>query len=157
MKRYSLATSTEVYEETKEAFNPNDCYKKISIFDMKDNKLFVVLIEYLSNRYPYLHKGELSSFLVALIEYELKNKEYYFVTDDNRMKKIVPKIFDDSIFTANLKQKPSKFNITGTIGLLKRLYYRDIITKDDIERVIEDLKNSRFYITIELLRYLRGC
>lgn len=42
LERYSLATSIEVHDETQEAFNNNmDCYKKISIFNMKDNKLFI--------------------------------------------------------------------------------------------------------------------
>lgn len=157
LERYSLATSIEVYDETKEGFNHLDCYKQISIFDMKDNKLFIVLIEYLSNRYPYLHKGELSSFLVTLIEYELKNKEYYFVTDDNKMKKVASKVFQDDLFINRLSQKPVKFNITGTVGLLKRLRYRNILTREDIEKVIEDLKNSTFYITPELIKYLREC
>lgn len=158
LERYSLATSIEVHDETQEAFNKNmDCYKKISIFDMKENQLFIVLIEYLSNRYPYLHKGELSSFLVALIEYELKNKEYFFVTDDNKMKKITSRIFQDESFTNRLSQKQVKFNITGTVGLLKRLCYRNILTKTDIEKVVEDLKDSTFYITSELIKYLREC
>lgn len=158
-ERYSLATSIEVYDETKEAFNyDRNCYKKIRIFDMNENKLFIVLMEYLSDKYPYIHKGELSSFLVALIEYELKNKEYFFVTDDKMMRKTIPKIISqDELFIDRLSQKPAKFNITGTLGLLKRLYYRKILTKTDIEKVVEDLKNSTFYITPELIKYLKDC
>ena len=48
LERYSLATSIEVYDETKEGFNHLDCYKQISIFDMKDNKLLLCLL----NIYP---------------------------------------------------------------------------------------------------------
>lgn len=151
LERYSIATSIEVYEETKEKFHA----EKISIFDLNNNKLFISLMEYLSDRYPYLHKGELSSFLVALIEYEMKNKRYYFVTDDNRMRKTISKIFDDDLFVSKIGYKP-KFNMTGTIGLLKRLYQRNILTKEDIEKVICDLENSSFYKTPELIEYLKN-
>ncbi len=159
LERYSIVTSIEVYEETKKGFpeQSKESYKKISIFDLKDNKLFAILIEYLSDRYPYLHKGELSSFLVSLIEYEMKDKEYYFVTDDNRMRKAISKIFEDNLFVSKLTHKPLKFNMTGTVGLLKRLCQRNILTKKDVEKVIADLENSSFYITPELIKYLKAC
>ncbi len=159
LERYSIVMSTEVYNETKEGITEQskESYKKISALDLKDNELFVSLIKYLSDRYPYLHKGELSSFLLALIEYEMKNKEYYFVTDDNKMKKVSSKIFDDNLFTSKLNHKPLKFNITGTVGLLKRLCQRNILTKGDIEKVMENLENSTFYITPELIKYLKDC
>ncbi|OQX18460.1 MAG: hypothetical protein BWK75_06650 [Candidatus Altiarchaeales archaeon A3] len=144
---------------TKEGFAEQfeECYKKISVFDLNNNELFAILIKYLSDRYPYLHKGELSSFLVALIEYEMNNKEYYFVTDDNKMKKVVSTIFDDDLFTSKINHKPLKFNMTGTVGLLKRLYQRNILTKKDVEKVIGDLENSTFYITSKLIKYLKDC
>ncbi len=158
LEKYPISTSIEVHEETKEMFSQKmDCYKKISVYDLHDNKLFIVLIEYLSNRYPYLHKGELSSFLVALIEYELKSKEYYFVTDDNRMKKVASKLLQDELFTAKLTKKPAKLNITGTIGLLKRLCQRGVLTKEEISDVVIDLQKSTFYITPELIKSLRDC
>ena len=73
------------------------------------------------------------------------------------MKKVASKVFQDDLFINRLSQKPVKFNITGTVGLLKRLRYRNILTREDIEKVIEDLKNSTFYITPELIKYLREC
>lgn len=160
LERYEVVTSIEVYEETTDGFENSkikECYKKIQVFDLSKHHLFVVLIEYLSDRYPYLHKGELTSFLVALIDYELKNKEYFFVTDDNKMKRVVSVIFDDELFLPKLSEKSINFKITGTIGLLKRLCERKVITKEDIEMIIEDLKTSTFYLTPELIYYLRGC
>lgn len=160
LKRYQIATSIEVFEETKNGFENLDienCYKQIKIFDLRKNKLYSTLINYLSNRYPYLHRGELSSFLVALTEYEMKNRGYYFVTDDNKMRTTIPKILKDQQFIFKINKDIRNFKITGTIGLIKQLCHRNIITKAEIEKVIEDLKNSAFRITPELLNNLKKC
>ena len=159
LERYNIVTSIEVYEETSRGFGEQTIttfYKKITVYNLRNNKLFLILLEYLEDRYPYLHKGEISTFLIALLEYELKKRKYYFVTDDNRMRKVIKKIFDDSLFKRKLRSNVSKFHITGTIGLIKRLYERGILSRADIEMIIEDLKNSTFYLTDDLIKYLRG-
>ncbi len=156
---YSVATSMEVYEETSRGFEEKTVtsfYEKITVHNLRNNKLFLALLEYLKNRYPYLHEGEISTFLVALLEYELKNRRYYFVTDDSRMRKVVRGLFDDSLFKREFGFSVSKFYMTGTIGLIKRLYERGILSRVDVERVIEDLKDSTFYLTDDLISYLKG-
>lgn len=159
-ERYKMCTTIEVMEECKEGFE-NTTFQKyrdlINIQNLTTNKEYAAIAEYLLERYPYLHIGEISSFLLALLKYELNNISYYFVTDDNKMRKVVANIHKDTLLSAKLEYDISSFNITGTIGLIKRMYERGVISKEDVKKIIDDLKNSTFYITPELIKYLRDC
>ena len=157
--KYDLITSLEVYKETKEGFDSHTIhkfYEKIKTVKIDNKDFYFSLMEYLKKRYPYLHKGEISTFLIALLNYELKNKNYYYVTDDGGMRKAVSKILKDKMFINLLKTEIIKFNLTGTIGLIKRLYDHKILSDDELSIIIDDLRNSTFYITEDLIDFLRG-
>lgn len=158
-KIYHIETSLEVFHEANRGFNrvaTNKRFGCIRVIDLRDNEQYRSLLDYLKSRYPYLHDGEISSFLLALLEYEKKNKEYYYVTDDQSMKKVVTNLKNDKLFYQNSGFMFSRFFITGTIGLLRRLLDRGVISKKEIEDIIKDLRNSSFYVTTDLINYLRG-
>ncbi|ENN96001.1 hypothetical protein J422_04640 [Methanocaldococcus villosus KIN24-T80] len=93
LKRYKLATSKHVFEETLKGFSNStikNCYSDIKVHET-DEETLNFLLDYLEKRFPYLHRGELSSFLVALLKYAEKGKPYYYVTDDNRIRNKIPK------------------------------------------------------------------
>ena len=159
-ERYKMCTTSEVMKECEEGFESKTFQKYsglITIQDLTSDKEYVRIVEYLLERYPYLHIGEISSFLLALLKYELKNELYYFVTDDNRMRKVVLNIHKDILLLSKIGHNITAFKITGTIGLIKRMCERGIISKEDIGDIIRDLENSTFYITPELTKYLRDC
>lgn len=159
MQRYNLATSQEVYEESEKGFDIKileQCFKRIIIHDLRNDIKYNMLLDYLIRRYPYLHKGELSSFLIALLIYKLKGKSYYYVTDDGKMRKTLNKIIKNKEFLEKLNATKMSFNATGTIGLIKRLKEKGILTKKEIECIYIELENSTFRATPELLRDLMG-
>ncbi len=156
---YHIVTSFEVFHEANIGFDKgttNKQFRCIRVIDLRHTEQYRSLLDYLKNRYPYLHDGEISSFLLALLEYENKNKEYYYVTDDQSMKKVVTNLKNDNLFYQNSGLMISRFFITGTIGLLRRLLDKGAISKKEIEDIIKDLRNSSFYVTKDLIDYLRG-
>jgi predicted nucleic acid-binding protein len=104
-----------------------------------------------------LHKGELTTFLIALLDYELKGRPYYYVTDDKKMRTSIPKILKDSLFIKKLGCSVQEVKYTGTIGLIKRLKLRNLITEEDINNIADELEQSTFRISPELIEELRGC
>jgi len=159
IKRYKLVTSKHVFEETLKGFsNPiiKNCYSEIEVHEINE-ETFNFLLDYLERRFPYLHRGELSSFLVALLKYAENGKPYYYVTDDNKMRNKIPKILNDPVLKSKLKNPitPENFNLTGTIGLILRLKYRGLISKEEAKKIADDLENSSFRVTPELLKKLR--
>lgn len=155
---YAISTSSEVCEESYKGFSEailKELYKIVVVHNLTKDERYLLLMDYLQTRYPYLHNGELSSFLLALLDYELKRKEYYYVTDDNKMKKVISKIGEDELFSKKIGSQIKNFNVAGTIGLIRKLYAHGALSKGDIERIIEDLKNSTFYITPDIIGYLK--
>ncbi|MFX0205690.1 MAG: hypothetical protein ACFFDT_06850 [Candidatus Hodarchaeota archaeon] len=156
-KKYNLSTSSNVYEETKKGFNRNivdETYANIEIIEMKDEAYNEILLWY-EDRYPYLHRGELSSFLLAVLEYLCKNKRYYYITDDNRMRKTINNLLEDSILVEKVGEKITKFNVTGTIGLIHKLKAIGLLLPNQLEGIIKDLNTSTFYITSKQIEELR--
>ena len=158
-QQYDIVTSQEAYEEAKRGFSDKTLSvlkKLVMVRNLKREKNYNELIGYLENRYPYLHKGEISSFLLALLKYELKQKAYFYVTDDNRAKKVIREIDEDSLFIKKLGMRFNKVKITGTIGLIHRLKERKLIKSTEIELIISDLKKSTFYINDKVIAHLKG-
>ncbi|HNR44658.1 MAG TPA: hypothetical protein PKH80_05780 [Methanofastidiosum sp.] len=156
---YPLVTSKEVFHETSKYPDKNKVskiYTMIKVLDNEGDTNYKKLLAYLESRYPYLHKGELSTLLVAILNYELVGRKYYYVTDDGRMRKTLPKITQDTLFLDILGKSLNKINLTGTIGLIKRLFDKGMISPEEIESIIVDLGKGDFYITPELLNHLRG-
>lgn len=158
-QEYTVVTSSDVYTELKNFFEDDELeegYSFISIKYPTETQSYEMLMEYLGDRYPYLHKGELSSFLLAILEYELKDRRYYYITDDNKVKKIILKIHEDELFMNKVGTKLSKINVTGTLGLIKQLYHKGILSNKELKDIISDLKNSTFFISPYLIDYLGG-
>lgn len=159
-KEYHFSTSIEVYYESKRGFSGvdlNKIDKRIEIVSKKGDFKYEEIIAYLKNRYPYLHEGELSSFLIALLDYEMVGKKYYYITDDGEMKKRVPEILNSQQIIKLLKGEVTNFYMTGTIGLIRRICQKGYLSQGDIDKIVLDLRNSTFYMTDKLLSELRGC
>jgi len=86
---YMVSTTPEIHQETVEGFKEDlveEAYKTIKVFEVKHAK-YLELKSWLENRYPQIDKGEISAFLLALLNFDLEDINYYFITDDRKMKK----------------------------------------------------------------------
>ena len=129
-------------------------YRDIKILDISNHQKYDELMKYLINRYPYLHKGELSTYLITILQ--LTEEDYFFITDDMQFRKKIPTIKNDKIFANMLGHEIKEIKIGGTIGFIKRLHEKKILTDDDMEKIILNLQDGKFHITDELISYLRG-
>ncbi len=161
-KCYNLMTSHSVYEESIQLKGQlidkqiiDEYYGMISILNMDYDQKYNDLLDYLQNRYPYLHKGELSTYLISLIHFTDEEK-LYFITDDMQFRRKIPMIKNDKLFAKKFGREIQDINVSGTIGIIRRLFERDILTSEDLEQIIENLRNGSFYLTDNLIEYLRG-
>lgn len=159
-KYYEIVTTNEVFEETKEGFDTkktSEIYNLISV-SSKYSKLYFELKKWLESRYPTLHSGEISTFLLALLSFAVVDSEYYYVTDDKSMKNIIEKLSEDEIFLKKLGYSfdMENFKVTGTIGFTKRLLEKGIIRQEYVEPILNDMQNNGFYLSDELKDHLRG-
>lgn len=157
---YNVSTTPEVYVETIEGFEKDfvsKAYAKINI-DPVDHEKYDDLKEWLEKRYPQIHSGEISTFLLALLNHALDENEYYYITDDRKMKETIDKLNSDKEFMNKLGSDfdMSTFNVAGTIGFIRRLIEKKTISEDFIEPIIEDMDNNGFYIDEKIKNYLRG-
>ncbi|GEM_PF-694958 len=158
---FHLITSEKVHSEASKFFSKDKiAYSHVKVVKVKTRKA-KRLLEYLKNRFPYLHEGELTSFVVCLYKYKLQNKKYFYVTDDLRMKKVISQIFSESdlkkYYDKTMGSVDDSFNFTGTIGLIIRLCEKGRISDLEILKIINDLRSSTFYVSEKLLKRLRRC
>jgi predicted nucleic acid-binding protein len=121
---------------------------------MDGNTQYDELLEYLKNRYPNLHEGELSSFLMMLLEYTLKGKDCYYITDDQTAKKIFLNLHNDKLFIKKLGTSFNKASITGLVGLLIHMHEKGLLPEDYPKKIKNGLKHSAYYISEDLLSKL---
>jgi len=94
----------------------------------------------LYNRYPNLHQGELSTIAVGNICKD-KKKNYLCVIDDKKARNIAKRL---------------NLNLSGSIGLIKHLKNNNLFNNDDIDCIISDIENSRFFVSNEILMELKN-
>ena len=104
-----------------------------------------------------MHEGELSAFLLALLDYEMPGYPYFFITDDRKMREKISEIVSSEVFLKIVGKSIHDYHFSGTIGLIRRLCQKGCISEYDIKLIISDLKNSTFRITDKLLGELSGC
>jgi predicted nucleic acid-binding protein len=158
-KNYTLATSIEVYYEALEGSDQqmiDITFSDIQVVDKNPQKTFSALMTELSDRYPYLHKGDISSFLIAYLDYAIQEKPYFLITDDKTLRKKIPDLLATHSLKSLVKKEIRQFNVTGIIGLMRHIADKDILSESDIELIISDIKKSTFYVTEDLLSYLRS-
>ena len=154
---YHVVTSDIVYGEfTKKAKKEDiDLFNKlVTVHDLSGDPKYNELLEYVTNRYPKLHKGELSSFLVMVLEYIVKGKNSYYVTDDQTAKKVFTNIQNDKIFMGLLGSSFEPPKVTGLVGLVKRLREKGLLSKDSPKAIKTDLKKNGYFLSEELLKLL---
>lgn len=159
-KEYLLVTTDCVQRETSERFSGETIamnYKNINVFSKKGDKKYDQALDYLVNRYPYLHEGELSAFLLALLDYELTGYPYFFITDDRKMREKICEIISSDVFQKIVGGAIYDYHFSGTIGLMKRLCQKGCLSDEDIKNIIFDIKNSTFRISDKLIGELSGC
>lgn len=159
--QYNFITSEIVQIETNDGdFDidlVNDAYGIISPVNLNHDK-YDELREYLLNRYPKLHDGEVSAFLLALLEYGINGLKYYYITDDAIMKKTILNLNNDEQFLSMLEESFDfeNFNVTGTIGFIRRLIDNKYLDEKHIEDILIDLENNGFYLNEKIKNHLRG-
>ncbi|MHA1719357.1 MAG: hypothetical protein ACTSWX_00695 [Promethearchaeota archaeon] len=155
---YSIETTNSVYNETINGFDPNLTriyYSNIKINNLSSNIRYVKLYQYFQNRYPYLHDGEVSAFLLSLINFHLKDKPYYFISDDNKMRKVcLTQLNKDKLFLKIINKPEFIPNFVGTIGIIKHLFKRNFINKAEMKKIIFGIRKSSFRITNDLINIL---
>ena len=104
-----------------------------------------------------MHEGELSTFLVALLYYEIDGKPYYYVTDDRKIREKIDEIIISEDLVNIIGEKVHHFYYTGTIGLIKRLCQKGCLSKENINSIISDMQDSDFRVTDKLIDELRAC
>ena len=157
---YNLVTTDCIQRETSKGFSEeiiDNVYKNIYVFRKRGDENHDQALDYLIDRYPYLHEGELSAFLLALIDYELAGIPYYFITDDRKMREKIYEIIFSDTFLKIIGDMIYDFHFTGTIGLIKRLCQKGCLSEDDIRDIVFDLKTSSFRISDKLIGELSGC
>lgn len=156
---YTLTTSIEVYREAFAGYDKetlNSGFTDIAVVDKNHEKIYHSIITALSDRYPYLHKGDISSLLLAYIDYAVPGKPYYYVTDDKTLRKKIPEILSSDALKSLAKKNIQKFNLTGIIGLMRHIADNGNLSESEIDLIITDIKQSTFYVTEDLLSYLRS-
>jgi predicted nucleic acid-binding protein len=159
-KEYILATTDCVQRETSERFSGETVarnYKNINVFRKSGDKKYDEALDYLVNRYPYLHEGELSAFLLALIDFELTGNPYFFITDDRKMREKICEIISSDAFLKIIGGAIYNYHFSGTIGLIKRLCQKGCLSENEINQIVFDMKNSTFRISEKLISELIGC
>ncbi|MDY6932501.1 MAG: hypothetical protein SVJ22_11385 [Halobacteriota archaeon] len=97
---YDITTTHHVFTEAKKGFS-KAVIKEISnyiVVSNSQNPRFDEILNWLELRFPYLHRGELSTFLMAVLDYSQTSKRYYYVSDDGRMRRTIPKILHNRTF-----------------------------------------------------------
>jgi hypothetical protein len=158
-KQYTLTTSVEVYHEALAGCDQetlNSCFTDCAVIDKNRERIYTSLMTVFSDRYPYLHKGDISSFLLAYMDYAMTGKPYYFVTDDKNLRKKIPEILSSDALKSLSTKDVRSFNMTGIIGLMRHLADNGNLSQSDIALIITDIKHSTFYVTEDLLSYLRS-
>lgn len=155
--KYSLTTTREVRREIEHGFSPDEVERTFSFIHVSSVRSpeSDTLLAYLQSRYPFLHSGELSSFLLALFNYELEGEPYFYVTDDAAMRKSIPKILKSDRLIKTLGMTVTNFRSTGTIGLIVRLYQRGCLTKKELVEITDELERSTFRVSASILKELR--
>jgi len=157
---YDIHTTNEVFGETQDGFNDeviSNVYDLIKISSCSSDT-YIDLKNWLERRYPGLHTGEITTFLLALLTFAVCGTEYYYITDDNYMKKIIKNLGNDSIFIQklDLAVNMENFNVTGTVGFTKRLIDKGVIHNQFVEPIIQDMEDNGFYLTDKVKDHLRG-
>lgn len=157
---YNFSTTPEVRNETKEGFDSKIvyiAYKTIDVNLLRHHQ-YSDLKNWLEKRYLDIDTGEISSFLLALLDYALPGENYYYITDDQKMKNVIKKLNNDEIFMEKLGSyfDMTNFNVTGTIGFIRRLMDKKIVSEIHIEPLIKDFQDNGFYIDENIKNYLRG-
>ena len=152
---YNLFTCENVFNEAKEKFfdDVKEIFSTIKVVKHKDETKADKIIEYCINRYPYLHIGEVSSFVLFILNYNPENS--YYVTDDKAMRKSIEKIKVDELFHKLIGFSIENYIYTGTIGLIIKLKNKKVLNGEDIENIIKNLNESSFRVSQELLEELR--
>lgn len=159
-EHYDIITTNAVFEETKNGFDikrVTEVYETISV-SSKYPKLYFKLKKWLETRYPALHDGEISTFLLALLNFAISDSAYYYITDDKSMKNVIRNLNNDEMFFKILGRSidMDKFKVTGTIGFTRRLIEKGVISTEYIDTLLDDMENNGFYLSKEVKDHLRG-
>lgn len=154
---YPLVTTRQVRQEIERGFAPDvvdRAFANIHLSSVRTPEADE-LIGRLKSRFPFLHEGELTSFILAVVNFEREGEPYYYVTDDRAMRRCIERMLSNEVSVEALGLKMTEFNLTGTIGLIMRLFERECLTKREMIRIVEDLEASTFRISEHILKKLR--
>jgi predicted nucleic acid-binding protein len=147
LEKCQLRTQLLRFGENNDLVAPNRISEEYAVGDSKTARPNLVtfrevfspiLVEENRELLRYFHFDN-SSGEYWVIAHALKHPDYICVMDD--------------YFGRNVC---SYFNVklTGTIGILKKMKERNMLTSDDLECIRQVVKNSRFYLSKDLLREL---
>ena len=116
-------------ETTYKLFRP-DFKKNIKLIEVAKPE---EIIEF-KNKYPYLGKGEISVILTGA---KIKDNKCYCILDDRKARKVA-------------QQQGILF--TGTLGMIKKLKEKEIITPEKFDEILKKAEKSKFRIDPALFK-----
>lgn len=156
-QRYDTLTSPAIMAELAASKRPEIWHDHMDKIKVEEPTEFdpTALAGELVKRYPSLHGGEISAYLVALRRSVVMGVPVFFVTDDMAMRRGAKRMAGDQLVTAALG---STFNIkeTGTVGLVIRMAERGLLTTSEKRSIADDLANSSFRCSADILNKLRS-
>lgn len=112
--------------------------------------MFVSVVNSIKIMHPQLGSGEIES-IAASILMTRSGIDNYVVLDDGLARKIVSDLHNDLKLQQIVGTDIPPIKYTGTVGLIKHLRDKGIISREIYQKIAYDLKNSGFRITDSLL------
>lgn len=105
-------------------------------------------------KYNKIGRGETESIAASILltSNGIKN---YLILDEIFARKIVGRIRNDCEIKKIIGESIPEIHLSGTIGLIKHLGEKGILTKEQTIAIAYDLQKSTFRVTEELLSLLR--
>ncbi len=155
--RYPIVTTREVRHEIERGFAPDAVERAFAHIRLSSVRGpgCDELVGRLKSRFPFLHEGELTSFVLALVNYEREGEPFYYVTDDRAMRRCIERIVSNDPAVHSLGLSIPDFKLTGTVGLIMRLFERGSLTKGEMVRIARELETGTFRVTDSILRELK--
>jgi rRNA-processing protein FCF1 len=147
--RYRLAISSAVRDEILPPFDKlPSCVKVLAPSDFR----FKPMLNHVIARYPNIGIGELSTYLVTLLELVSKGRKAFIVTDDKRFRKTLPTFRKDQELERLYGGPIPNVPYIWTLSLVKQVVKKEGIDSEILSKIAGDVRTSTFRYSEDWLR-----
>jgi predicted nucleic acid-binding protein len=125
----------------------------LPIASKRDEK-FLRITDFIKRIDFRLGSGEIECIASSILMTHL-GIENYVVIDERLARKIVSKVHTSPELIKIICSTIPPIKCTGTIGIVKHLYDKGVLSKEECQKIAYDLESSDFRITDELLNLIR--